>query len=75
MVEWNSGMVEWNSGMVEWNIPYSGNLSREKTFANWRKRGFRGENFRTGHTARYMHAWVWSQLIATPTVVRGGGVH
>ena len=58
-----------------WVIPYSGNLSREKTFANWRKRGFRGENFRTGHTARYMHVWVWSQLIATPTVVRGGGVH
>ena len=26
-------------------------------------------------STRYMHAWVWSQLISTPTVVRGRGVH
>ena len=30
-----------------WNsIPYSGKLAREKTFANWWKYDFRGENFR-----------------------------
>ena len=27
-------------------IPYSGKLSREKTFADWRKYDIRGENFR-----------------------------
>ena len=27
-------------------LPYSGKLSREKTFANWWKYDFRGENFR-----------------------------
>ena len=29
----------------DWAILYSGKLSREKTFANWRKYDFRGENF------------------------------
>ena len=29
-----------------WLLPYSGKLSREKTFANWLKYDFRGENFR-----------------------------
>ena len=32
------------------DIPHSGNLSREITFANWLKMGFRGENFRGLHS-------------------------
>ena len=31
---------------ISFCVPYSGKLSREKTFANWWKYDFRGENFR-----------------------------